>query len=207
MNVIFRNTALLFLTLVFAGSVCAQDTGSIKGKVRTSDGDGISDVSITVRKDGNDLKSMQTDKKGNFRMSGLDPGIYNVVFEKTGYSGGVLYDVEVRRKKTNNLGDRLVLTIDQGTLVILEASVFNQNGYVIRGAKVNVEEVLADGTTKKIGNGYTSEDGDIIFRFPENPTTYRITASLRGRSESKDVEVGYAAIYRTAITIDLSEDP
>lgn len=192
--------------LVFAVPLLAQDTGSIKGKVRTQKGDGIPGVTITVRQDGKDLRSEKTDKDGKFQMSGLRSGIYNVVFEKNGYSGGVLYDVEVRRKKTNNLGDRLVLTIDQGTLVIIEASVFNENGFVLPGARVIVEEVAEDGTRKEVDDGYSSGDGDVIFRFREKTVKYRVTASLKGISAFKEVEVASAGIYRTAISIDLSKD-
>jgi hypothetical protein len=196
--------ALSALLLIFPA--LAQETGSIKGKVRTQRGDGIGGVTVTVRQDGKDLKSVKTDNDGKFQMSALRTGIYNVVFEKNGYSGGVLYDVEVRRKKTNNLGDRLVLTVDQGTLVILEASVFNQNGYVLPGARVIVEELGEGGKLTEVADGYSSGDGDVIFRFREKTTTYRITATLRGRSAFKDVPVSSPAIYRTAITIDLSKD-
>ena len=198
--------AFALIAAILAVSAAAQDTGNIKGKVRTQRGKGIAQVTITVRQNGKDLRSVTTDKDGDFRMENLRPGIYNVVFEKPGYSGGVLYDVEVRRKKTNNLGDRLVLTVDQGTLVLLEASVFNQDGYVLPGARVIVEEIGPDGKAKEVADGYSSGDGDILFRFPEKETKYRITATYKGKSASKEVEVMSAAIYRAAISIDLSKD-
>lgn len=197
--------ALAALLLSLATAVAAQDTGSIKGKVRTQKGKGIPGAVITVRQKGENVKTVKADKDGEFRMSGLRPGLYNVVFEKDGYAGGVLYDIEVRRKKTNNLGDNLILTIDQGTLVILEASVFTQSGLSLPGAKVKVEEVISDEKTEEVAEGYSSRDGDVIFRFPEKTTTYRVTATWRGHSASKDIEVGSPAIYRTAITIDISE--
>lgn len=197
--------ATVTLTLL-AGAGLGQDTGSIKGKVRTQRGKGIPTVTITVRQDGRNLKSIKTDKDGKFKMSGLRPGIYNVVFEKPGFSGGVLYDVEVRRKKTNNLGDRLVLTVDQGTLVLLEASVFNQDGFVLPGARVIVEEVGSNGKLTEVADGYSSGDGDVLFRFPEKTAKYRITATYKGKSAFKEVEVSSAAIYRAAISIDLSKE-
>lgn len=193
--------SILFLALIAP----AQDTGSIKGKVRTQKGKGIPNVTITIRQDGKNLRSIKTDEDGKFRTSGLRTGLYNVVFEKEGFSGGVLYDVEVRRKKTNNLGDRLVLSVDEGTLVIIEASVFNENGFVLPGAKIKVEEVFPDGRLQEVAEGYSSRDGDVIFRFREKETKYRITAKLRDVSAHKDIEVGSAAIYRTAITLDLSK--
>ena len=203
---LFRQISLFILILTFAGIAAAQDTGSVKGKVRSEDGDGIPQATIIARRDGKDVKSTETDGKGKFKMSGLIPGQYNLVFEKNGYSTGVLYNVEIRRKKTNDLGDRLILTVDQGTLTIVEANVFNQNGFSLYGAKVVIEEILSDGTTKKVASGVSSRDGGAIFRFPEKPAIYRVTASVKDVSVSKEIEVNEAAIYRTAITLDLSKD-
>lgn len=207
MNVV-KKISLILLLLLFSSvfAVAQSNTGSIIGKVRNTKGKSLADVSVTARQDGKEVKSTETDKKGEFQLSGLQPGRYNLVFDKPGFSSGVLTNVEVRAKKKNNLKDRLIMSIDQGTLVIVEASVFNQNGYSLYGAKVLIEEVLSDGTTKKVGSGYSSRDGDIIFRFSEKPTTYRVTASVKGISATKDVEVNEAAIYRTSITLDLSKD-
>jgi len=176
------------------------------GKVRTKEGKGIDAVTITARKDGSNIKSTTTDRKGQFKLGGLSPGLYNLVFEKDGYSGGVLYDVVIKKKKTNNLGARLVLTVDQGTLVIIEASVFNENGFSLYGAKLVVEEIMEDGTAKKVDSGVSSQDGDAVFRFPVGARKYRITASAKGVEASKTVEVEEPALYRTAITLDLSKD-
>ncbi len=197
---------LLVALFAFAIPVAAQETGSVRGKVRDSKGKGLESVKIFVRKDGKDVKTDSTDKKGAFRISGLAVGKYNLVFEKDGFSGGVLYDVEIRAKKTNSLNRSIVLTVDQGTLVIIEASVFSPNGFSIYGAKVVIEEIRNDGTSKEVGSGYSSRDGDVLFRFPQGATRYRVTASAKKVSASKIVEVNEPAIYRTALTLDLSEE-
>jgi hypothetical protein len=200
-----RSFSFALLLLLFGNSmIFAQETGSIRGKVRNIDNDrSIAGAKITVRSDGKSLRSALTDSDGEFKISGLAVGRYNVLVEKDGFSPGVLYNVEVRARKTNNLKDRLSLTIDQGTLVLIEASVFNQNGFSIYGARVIIEEVLADGKTKKVGSGYSSRDGDVLFRFEERPARYRITASVKDIEASKEIEVENAAIYRTAITLTL----
>ncbi len=205
MKVLQKFSLVLLFSVVFGAFAVAQETGSVKGKVRTQDGDKIAGATITVRSDGDDLKSTTSDSKGEFKLSGIAPGRYNLVFEKKGFSSGILYNVEIRSKKTNNLKDRLILSIDQGTLIIVEASVFNQNGISLYGAKVEIEEIYSDGKTKKVGSGYSSRDGDIVFRFKERPTKYRITASVKDKSATKEIEVNEAAIYRTAITLDLSK--
>lgn len=192
----------LFLILA-AGSVFSQGTtGGLKGKVRDTKGKSLSDVTITVRQEGEDLKAVKTDSKGEFKMEGLEAGIYNVVFEKEGFGTGVLYKVEVKRKNIGDLGNRLVMKTDQGTLVIINGSVFNQFGGIIYGAKVEIERVSGD-LTKKVGSSYTSESGEFIFRFPQKADHFRITATAKGISASKEVDVQGAAVYRLALTLEL----
>lgn len=194
----------LFL-LLFCGVAFAQDTGSVKGKVRTTSGDGIAEVTITARQKGEDIKSVTSDAKGNFVITGLKSGLYNLVFSKNGYGQGVLYNIEVKNKKETDLGSRLILTVDQGTLVLIKGSVFNQDGVSLFGAKVEIERINADGSTKKLNTVYSSESGEFTFRFPKGAAKFRITASAKGVSASKDVEVDDAAIYRLALTLNLKK--
>ena len=191
----------LFLILT-ASLAFAQSTGGIKGKVRDTKGKNISGVLITVRQKGEDLKSIKSDGKGEFVMEGLKPGMYNVVFERDGYGTGVLYNVEVKKNKTGDLGNRLVMRVDQGTLVIINGSVFNQFGGSIYGAKVEIERI-SGGSAKSIGSSYTSESGEFVFRFPEKADRFRITATAKGVSVSKEIEVSEAAVYRLALTLEL----
>jgi len=201
---------LVILLLAVSVSVAlAQETGGVKGKVRTTKGEGIAGVSVTARQNSEDVKSATSDNKGNFELEGLKAGLYNIVFSKNGYSSGLMYNVEVKQKKTNNLGDRLVLTIDQGTQVIIKGTVFDQDGRSVAGAKVEIEKILSDGSTRKIGSGFTSYGGaptargEFTFKFSEGAAKFRVTASAGGASASKEVEVSSAAIYRLAITLSL----
>lgn len=199
----FRFTFFLVLILAFSSAVFAQDTGGLKGKVRTTKGEGIEGVTVTVRQKGEDITSVKSDSKGNFVITNLKTGIYNIAFTKSGFSSGVLYNIEVKKGKQTDLGDRLILNTDQGTLVIIKGSVFNQDGVSVFGAKVEVEIINSDGSRKKVGSGYTSEMGEFTFRFPKGAAKYRITASAKGVSASKEVEVEEPAIYRLAITLKL----
>lgn len=202
----FRFSILFIFLLAFSSLfVFAQNTGSAKGKVRTSRGDAISGAIVTARQDGEDVKSGKTDAKGNFELVGLKPGIYNFVFEKNGYATGIKYNVEIKKNKEANLGDRLYLTVDKGTQVIINGSVYNQAGFGIYGAKIEVEKISEDGKAKKVSSGYSSEFGEFNFRFAEGTALYRITASAKGASASKEIEVSAAAIYRVAITLTLEK--
>lgn len=194
----------MFLCLTAVLSI-AQSTGGIKGKVRDTKGNGINGVTITVRQKGEDLKSVKSDNKGEFVMEGLKTGSYNVVFEKDGFGTGVLYNVEVKKNQVGNLGNRLVMRVDQGTLVIINGSVFNQFGGSIYGAKVEIERI-SGGSAKKVGSSFTSQSGEFIFRFPEKNDRFRITATAKGVSVSKEIEVSEAAVYRLALTLELPKD-
>lgn len=195
---------VLVTALLAAAPAFAQSTGGLKGKVRTPKGDGISGASVTARQKGTDVKTVRSDSKGNFAMDGLESGTYNLVFEAPGFSSGVLYNVEVKKRKVSDLPDRLMLSVDQGTQVIIRGSVFYKEGTSLTGAKVELERVNADGTTKRIATANTTATGEFTFRQPEGSAKFRVTASFKGVKGSKEVEVDSAAIYRLAISLDIS---
>jgi hypothetical protein len=190
--------------IVFAGATAAQDMGGIKGKVRTPSGNGIASATITARKNGSDIATATSDSSGSFVINGLESGRYNIVFDAKGYSSGVLYNIEVKKKKTIDLGDRLILSTDQGTLVLVKGSVFFKEGTSISGAKVELEKVAADGSVRRLGSAYTNVSGEFTFRQPEGAAKLRIRASYKGVEGTKEIEVDAAAIYRLAVTLDVS---
>jgi len=192
------------LLLLFPAEAAAQ-SGGIKGRVRTASGKGIANATVTARLDGNDVRSAKTDSSGSFEIRGLGPGSYNVVVDAAGYASGIRYGVEVK-DGVRNIGDRLILNVDQGTLVIIRGSVFFKEGNSLQGAKIELFEVGSGGSLKKLGQAFTSLSGEFVFRRPEGPAKLRVTASFKGASASKDIEVESAAIYRTAITLDISRN-
>lgn len=193
--------------LLFAFSSCAfvfaQDSGAVKGRLRTNKGEGIAGATVTARLKGEDVQSTKSDAKGNFVLGALPPGIYNFVFERSGYSTGVRYNVEIKNGSTYDLGEKLVLSLDPGTLVIVKGSVFDKNGRSVYGARIEIQRIGEDGKTKKVGSGYTSEQGEFTFRFPEASAKFRVIASAKGTKGSKDIEVDSASIYRLAISLDM----
>lgn len=201
---IFKFFAVFTFLLVLTGAVFAQ-TG-VKGKVRNARGDGLSGATITARLKGADVKTVKSDNKGNFELTGIEPGVYNFVFEKSGYGAGVKYNVEVKANKVISLGDNLALMQDQGTLVLLNASVFNQDGRSITGAKVEVEKISSDGSTRKIATGYTSVSGEFTLRQPDNSAKFRVTATFKGVSGSKEISVDSAGRYSLAISLNIPKE-
>lgn len=193
---------LLFSVFCLLSSAHAQTTGGVKGKVRNMRGESVAGATIIARQNSKDIASAKSGNKGEFLLDGLETGLYNIVFEAKGYSSGIKHNVEVRKNKNVDLGERLFLQTDQGTQVIVRGSVFYKDGTSVQAAKVEIEKLSSDGTTRKIGTVYTNISGEFTFKQPEGAAKFRITAKHKGSTAGKDIEVDSAAIYRLAISLD-----
>lgn len=197
---IFAALSLLLLAVV---SVAAQDktTGSIKGRVRVESGK-PSDVAVLVRQGEREITQGVTNSKGEFSIDGLQPGVYSVTFRKPGLSVGTVNNVEVRAGKVRTLGDRLILTVDEGSIAFLRGSVFDPSGRSVPGARVEVARVEADGSVKKIADRVTTETGQFAFRLPPEKARYRVTAKAGGAQDtSQEITIDDAVVYRIALTL------
>jgi hypothetical protein len=196
---------ITFLVIVlFAATVAAQDksTGSIKGKIRVKGQGLVSDVTVTVRQKDTEVAYAVTNSKGEFEIKGLQPGSYGLTFRKTGLSVGSLEDVQVKAGKTNELPDRLILTINEASIARLAGSVFNEGGYSVPGVRIEIARLASGGTQKKIDGRISNESGQFVFRLSPDKATYRVTIKPEGAEpQTKDVEVDGAMVYRVAFII------
>lgn len=197
----------LLLALFFVGAALGQDKdkdkslGAIKGKVRVETGTPAG-VAVVVRRGETEIKRVETQKNGDFVVSRLTPGVYGLTFRKPGLSIGTVEDIEVRAGKTRSLGDRLILTIDEGSIAFLSGSVFSADGRSVPNAKVELELIRDDGTTKKIDGRLTTETGSFKFRLSPDPAKYRVSVKPDGAEPiTKDVEIDGAAVYRVALNL------
>ena len=200
-----RSITYIFAAFFALTSISFAQSGGVKGKVKAPNGRGIANALITVRQDGKEVRSSSTDSKGEFRIAGLSSGKYNISFDAVGYSEGTLHGVEIKNG-IRDLGDRLILSYDRGTFVIVQGSVFFKEGSSATGAKVELEQVNADGSTKSLGSTYSNSSGEFSFRRPEGAAKLRVTVKLKGVSATKDVDVEEAAIYRLALTLNMSRE-
>lgn len=181
----------------------AQDksTGAIKGKVRVETGTPAG-VTVVVRRGEKEVTRAETQKNGEFLVSRLEPGKYGLTFRKAGLSIGTMEDVEVKAGKTRSLGDRLILTIDEGSIAFIGGSVFTADGHSVPNAKVELARVMEDGTVKKVDGRITTETGSFKFRLSPEPAKYRVSVKSGGAEPvSKDVEIDGAAVYRVALSL------
>jgi len=193
---------LLAIVFIAAGISVGQDKtmGAIKGKVRVETGTPAG-VTVLVRRGDKEVTRSTTDKNGEFLVSRLTPGVYGLTFRKTGLSIGTIEDVEVKAGKTRSLGDRLILTIDEGSIAFLSGSVFTADGRSVPNAKIELLRILEDGTTKKIDGRITTETGSFKFRLGPEPAKYRVVVKPTGEPVTKDVEIDGAAVYRVALSL------
>lgn len=209
MHSLSRSPFRLLAGLILLAALCclpalAQNTGGVKGKIRNLRGDRIAGASVTARLNQKDIRTVTANDRGEFVLDGLVAGIYNIVFDAKGYSTAVKNGVEVKQKKTIDLGDRLIMQIDKGTQVIVNGSVFFKDGTSVTAAKVEVERVDPDGSTHNVASLRTNIFGEFVFRQPERAAKYRMTVKYKDTTAMKEIEVDSAAVYRIAISLDTS---
>ena len=196
--------AALFVLVLSAGLAAAQDktTGSIKGRVRVETGK-PSEVAVIVRQGEREITQTTTNSKGEFTINGLQPGVYSVTFRKPGLSVGTINDIEVKAGKIRTLGDRLILTVDEGSIAFLRGSVFDPAGRSVQGARVELARIEADGSLKKLADRVTTETGQFAFRLPPEKATYRVTVKAGGAQDAtKEVTIDDAVVYRIAVMLE-----
>jgi Carboxypeptidase regulatory-like domain len=197
------NFLLMFLVLSLSVAGFAQDrsTGGIKGKVRVETGTPAG-VAVIVRQGEREVARGVTDKKGEFVVARLAPGRYGVTLRKPGLSVGTIEDIEVKAGKTRSLGERLVLSIDEGSIAFIRGSVFNQNDRSVPNVRIELAKIEGDGTARKIDGRVTNEIGSFVFRLSPEVAKYRVTARPSGAEPvSKDIEIDGAAVYRVALSL------
>jgi uncharacterized surface anchored protein len=196
-----KNLFLFLLIIAFSVSVTAQDkkTGGVRGKVRLTNGDSISNVQIEAQQDEKSIASTKTDRKGDFQLAGLKPGVYNFVFTKEGLSQGTLPRVEVKAGEILKL-TKLVMAVDQGRLAIVRGSVFDHNDRTVSGAKIEIFDL--SNNAKKVSQIFSSQSGEFTFRLPPASARYRVAVTIDGAERgSKEIEINGAQIYQVAVSL------
>ena len=191
------------MVMALAVMASAQDNtpGSIKGKVHVDKGSPAG-VTVILRRGDSEITRVTTDKKGDFVIPSVAPGVYSVAFRKAGLSTSQIDSVEVRAGKARSLGDNLRMGIDEGSLAFLRGSVFTEDGRSVPYVKVELARLLEDGSLQKLDSRITGETGEFVFRLPPDPAKYRVTLKADGALQStKDVVVDGAAVYRTALAL------
>lgn len=199
---ILRSSLAVCLLLIASVASYAQDKGtaSIKGKVRVEKGS-PSGVSVILMQGEHEVSQSTTNNKGDFVISRVNPGTYSIKFRKAGLSVGTIDDISLKAGQTRTLGDRLYLTVDEGSIVFIRGSVFTEEGRSVPGVRVDLSRVVGEDSIQKLDSRITGETGEFVFRLPPDVGKYRLSLKADGTEPAvKDVEVDNAAVYRVALT-------
>jgi Carboxypeptidase regulatory-like domain len=202
MNIV-RSVVAIALLALFGIAAVAQEkdktTGAVKGKVRVERG-APSGVAVILRRGDEEVRRVETDRKGDFTIARVPPGMYGLTFRKPGLAVGSVENVEVKAGKTRSLGDRLVLSVDEGSIAFLRGSVFTEGGRSVPGARVELLRVISESSVERLDARNTGETGEFVFRVPPDAAKYRLTLKADGAEPaSRDVDVEAAVVYRVAL--------
>ena len=189
----------LLLLLSIAAPAQSKHTGTIKGKVRVEKGSAAG-VAVILRQEDREVTRVTTDRKGDFTIARVQPGIYGMTFRKPGLQISSIEKLEVIAGKTRTLKD-LILGIDEGSLAFVRGSVFTESGLSVPNVRIEIARVTSENSIEKLDTRVTGETGEFVFRLPPDVARYRVTLKADGADTvSKDVEVDGPAIYRVALT-------
>src|SRR6267154_431564 len=198
---LIKTTFSMLLLLAFAGVGLAQDKmATIKGKVRVEQGS-PSGVAVILLQGDTEVMRAATDKRGDFVVAHIAPGVYSVTFRKPGLAVGSIPSLDLKAGQTRSLHD-LVLGIDDGSIAFLRGSVFTESGRSVAGVRVELARIVSENSVQRIDARITGETGEFVFRLSPETAKYRVTVKADGaQPASKDVEVDSAAVYRVALTL------
>jgi hypothetical protein len=202
-----RYLILSVLIVLLSLSASAQ-SGGVKGRVVADENErSLSGVEIVAMQDAKEVKSVKSDSKGGFSFQGLADGIYSLSFDKDGYRHSTIR-FEVKKGKINDMtGRRLAMLRDPGSLVLIQGTIFDQSGFSVPGARVEISRMTGGNVWEKIKAIYSSESGEFIFRF--EPTSqeinYRVTVTYKGIDPiAKEKTADSAGIYRLSFNLPIN---
>jgi protocatechuate 3,4-dioxygenase beta subunit len=156
---------------------------------------------VTLRQGEKEIKTVTTDKNGDFSFANLKPGVYGLTCRKAGLSTASLEDITLRAGDKIQLKDKITLDVNEGELALIRVSVFTAGGRSVAGVKVELMRVNSDGSLKKIDESVTGLYGQVAFRRTPDTAQYRAIAKTANNPASDIINVEGAAIYRTAIQL------
>ncbi|MCP9200993.1 TonB-dependent receptor [Gramella sp. GC03-9] len=145
---------LLLMLILFTYTVSAQDSGSLRGKVTNTEGEGVSQANVDVQGTG---IGTETDSSGEFYLGSIPDGNYLLRISFVGYKPQEIA-ISIKPGETTNLPD-----------------------IVLRSGEEQLNEVVIQGNGNR--NKFNREESFFVSKLPldkiENPQVYdNITSEL-----------------------------
>jgi hypothetical protein len=112
-NKIMKTLTLLAGLLLSLG-MAAQSHGEIFGKIIDENNNPVAGVIVRAENNGI-VVGAATDERGIYRINGVEPGTYTVIYDLIGYSQLQVANVEVKSDQIRKLSDYTLATASYGT--------------------------------------------------------------------------------------------
>ena len=160
-----RGMVFLFIALLFALPVMAQEVGSISGTVSTEDGNPVAGAGVAIWDDERNHMETRTDEDGAFAFERVPAGAWNI---RASMEGMEAAQDQIEVAANENTEVLLVLGDDGGGggddgVGSVSGTVFNQRREAVAGAAVT----LMNDRREVIGETETDDEG--AFSFEEVP--------------------------------------
>ena len=194
---------LLLLTLCTLSGILAVAQTSLGGKVLDDAGDGAVLANVAVYKNGNLITGTQTDFDGNYTVTPIDPGTYDVEFSLVGAQPTRVEGVVVFAGKANKLDATLTSGINLEEVVVVgyEVPLIEQDN-TTQGATITSDQIKNLPTRNinalaatSAGLSSSDEGGAISVRGSRSDATdyyidgMRVTGTLVPESEIDQLQV------------------
>lgn len=195
---------LLIFSFLLTGIVSATAQSSLSGKVTDADtGEPILFGTVTVNRNGALITGTETDFDGNYVISPIDPGTYDVVFSYVGYASQefngvvVLADKEITVNSEMSQGQ----TLDEVVVIAYEVPLVEQDN-TTQGKSLTSKDIAnlpsknINGIVSQVaGVGSADEGDDISIRGSRSDGTFyyidgiRVAGNLIPQSEIEQLQV------------------
>jgi Carboxypeptidase regulatory-like domain/TonB-dependent Receptor Plug Domain len=206
---------LLICTLLLAGMTAYAQT-SLSGKVTDEKGEPLFAANIVLLRNGGVVSGAETDFDGNYSLSGLDPGTYDIRCTYTGMSESVIKAFTVKSGKANVLDFPMQSSATIGEVIVKTYKIPPINPDNTSGGAILDSKQVAAMPTKNLesmvaasaGVGQSDEGKGITIRGSrEDGQVYMVdgvrvsSSSLPPAQDVEQLEIitgGLAAIYGDA---------
>ena len=156
-----KTTLLLLITIIFMANGYAQQKGSISGKVfDASDDEPLYGANVLIE---NTAIGSATDFDGIYKISGLDPGKYKIVYRYLGFKTQVI-EVDVQSGKTTQNDVYLELDTIMGEEVVVTALLQGQAAAI--NQQVNSSTIINVVSKDKIEEMPDANAAESVGRLP-----------------------------------------